>query len=93
MNFFKRKFYRNVERYLLASNEVLYFDITVSNNNEDSFETTFSVQIPEDVNFTKVEDSGDVKITCREISINYTIVCDIGNPLPAQKIVSRINAK
>ncbi|KAK9701179.1 Integrin alpha [Popillia japonica] len=78
----------NVERYLLASNEVLYFDITVSNNNEDSFETTFSVQIPEDVNFTKVEDSGDVKITCREISINYTIVCDIGNPLPAQKIVS-----
>ncbi|KAI4461764.1 integrin alpha [Holotrichia oblita] len=78
----------NVERYLLASNEVLYFDITVSNNNEDSFETTFSVQIPEDVNFTKVEDSGDVKITCREISSNYTIVCDIGNPLPAQKIVN-----
>ncbi|GJQ71792.1 putative integrin alpha [Trypoxylus dichotomus] len=78
----------NVERYLLASNEVLYFDITVSNDKEDSFETTFSIQIPEDVNFTKVEDSGDVKIACREISSNYTIVCDIGNPLPAQKIVN-----
>lgn len=48
------------------------------------------MQIPEDVNFTKVEDAGDVKITCREISNNYTIVCDIGNPLPAQKIVSII---
>lgn len=75
---------------MIASNaEELYFDITVSNKKEDSFETKFTIQLPEYVNYGGIDNTGDVKVGCIENKVNRTFVCNIGNPLPAQKIVSK----
>nr|XP_022917597.1 integrin alpha-PS2 isoform X1 [Onthophagus taurus] len=77
----------NFERYLLGSKEKLEFDVIVENAGEDSFETTFSIQIPEGVDFNKVVevDRNEVRVSCTA-GENNTINCDVGNPLPTKTI-------
>ncbi|KAK9889532.1 hypothetical protein WA026_006887 [Henosepilachna vigintioctopunctata] len=76
----------NVQQYLFGSKENLNFTITVNNNGEDSFGTTFALVYPDGIYFKKVDDKSQQHATCRN-SENRTINCDIGNPLPAGNIV------
>lgn len=72
---------------MLGSKEKLEFDVTVKNSGEDSFESTFDLQLPHGVDFIKViqNNKTEVRILCSS-SLNNTIHCDIGNPLPGKKI-------
>ncbi|XP_076250512.1 integrin subunit alpha inflated isoform X1 [Rhynchophorus ferrugineus] len=77
---------KNVEKYLLDSNTNLEFDVIVSNLGEDSFETTFEVTYPEGIYYRKYEPKNN-DVLC-SAGTNRTISCDIGNPLPANKIAN-----
>lgn len=81
--------FRNVTRYLLGSNEKLELLVLIENLGEDSFETTMKLQLPEGVDFNKIieVDTNEARISCSE-GRNNTVLCEIGNPLPASKIVS-----
>jgi len=76
---------------LLGSPEPLVIDVIISNMNEDAFEAAFYMVMPKDLDFKKVEAMGnktDIPITCTAPSDanNYTLKCDIGNPLPGQMV-------
>ncbi|RZC36150.1 integrin alpha-PS2 [Asbolus verrucosus] len=77
----------NVEQYMLDSKDNLELDITVLNTKEDAYDSTFEVHYPEGLNYInyviiKVETS----FSCTENG-NRTIRCEIGNPVPNNKIV------
>lgn len=69
-------------------------DVEVQNEGEDAFEAMFNMLMPPGANFTKIErlDSSktEIPITCSAPSAgnNHTLKCDIGNPLPRDKLVS-----
>lgn len=78
---------------MLGSKEPLSFDVLVKNHGEDAFEAGFYMTVPENLNYKKVSQIGvfrDVTITCTAPSIqtNNTLKCDIGNPLPAGKLIN-----
>lgn len=77
-----------MKKYLLGSKEKLEFEVVIKNEGEDSFESTFDLQLPSGVNFKKVIEleKTEVRVLCSSAP-NNTIRCDIGNPLPARKIV------
>ncbi|CAH1154080.1 unnamed protein product [Phaedon cochleariae] len=78
----------NVNKYLLGSNRNLEFDVIVSNFNEDAYETTFELKYPEGIFYKKIDtmpNSPGILCSSRE---NRTVVCDVGNPLPAGRIAS-----
>ncbi|XP_043072004.1 integrin alpha-PS2 [Drosophila grimshawi] len=75
-----------VEKYLFVSGEPLTIEVLIKNNNEDAFEAAFYMITPKDLQFTKLQQLGekiDMPITCSapDGSNNYTLKCDIGNPL------------
>lgn len=74
---------------MLDSNTNLEFDIIVSNLGEDSFETTLDLVYPEGIYYKKTEVKEDMQGILCSAGENRTISCDIGNPLPARKIVSK----
>ncbi|CAH1396137.1 unnamed protein product [Nezara viridula] len=83
----------NVQRYLLGSGERLNLNVLVQNEGEDAFEATFETSIPPGLNYVKIERIDDAE---REIAVqcsapsflnNNTLHCDIGNPLPKEKLV------
>ncbi|CAG9770067.1 unnamed protein product [Ceutorhynchus assimilis] len=77
---------KNVEKYLLDSNTNLEFDIIVSNFGEDAFETTLDLIYPDGIYYKKTEIKEDLHGILCSSGENRTISCDIGNPLPANKI-------
>lgn len=66
----------------------------MQNYEEDSFGTVFKMQIPPSVGYKKFEDlmpyRPDLSVQCfpAQKENNYTINCDIGNPLPSRELVS-----
>lgn len=82
--------FRSVSRYLLGSNENLELDVIVRNHGEDSFESTFDLHLPPGVDFIRITefDKSEIRVSC-SVDVNNTVKCDIGNPLPAHKIVSK----
>lgn len=85
--------YRNVKQFVLGSGNLI-FNVTVENKGEDSFGTVFKMRIPPGVHYSKFEDlsKGDLSsyMQCYspKFDNNYTINCDIGNPLPKNRNVS-----
>ncbi|XP_065213980.1 integrin alpha-PS2 isoform X2 [Planococcus citri] len=83
----------NVDQYVLGSGH-LYFNVSVINDGEDSFGSTFKLRIPQGVNYSRSElissTSSDIAIYCSVPNFmnNNTITCDIGNPLPRRKMVN-----
>ncbi|XP_055909602.1 integrin alpha-PS2 isoform X2 [Eupeodes corollae] len=82
-----------VNKYLLGSREPLQIEVLISNFGEDAFEAGFYMTMPEDLNFKKIQQIGDgrdIPITCAAPTqaSNYTLKCDIGNPLPAGKVAN-----
>lgn len=81
------------DKYILGGNESLTVDILVSNHGEDAFESTFFMTVPQGLDFKstkKLGESRDTSFICTAPSAitNYTLKCDIGNPLPAKKSVN-----
>ncbi|XP_025836181.1 integrin alpha-PS2 isoform X1 [Agrilus planipennis] len=76
----------NVQRYLLGSHEKLELYVIVQNDGEDSFESSFEIQLPAGVDYIKVVEyeKDKVRIFC-SLAPNNTVKCDIGNPLPAHR--------
>ncbi|KAL9878702.1 integrin subunit alpha inflated isoform 2-T8 [Glossina fuscipes fuscipes] len=84
---------RTVDKYLLGSGEPLSIEVLISNMNEDAFEAAFYMLMPKDLDFKKIEAIGnktDTPITCTapSESNNYTLKCDIGNPLQSKKVAN-----
>lgn len=84
---------RTDDRYLLGSKEPLTIDVSIANRGEDAFEAGFYMTVPPGLNLRKVEQSvanRDTLVTCTPptAATNNTLKCDIGNPLPAGKVVS-----
>lgn len=82
----------NVNRYLLGSGKRLEIDVIVKNEGEDSFESMFYMKMPPGINFFNTErlsGSLEIPIKCSPPSetTNNTMKCDIGNPLPKDKLV------
>lgn len=83
----------NMEQYLIGSKTKLQLDITVKNAGEDAFESMLYLFMPLDINYVNINKSKlDFPIICRGAQPEKTgmnvLICDIGNPLPANK---RIN--
>ncbi|XP_014088054.2 integrin alpha-PS2 isoform X1 [Bactrocera oleae] len=79
-----------VDKYLHGSHKPLIVEVTVTNRNEDAFESAFYMVMPKDLDFIKIEnlvEKGDTPITCSAPSEtnNYTLKCDLGNPLQEKK--------
>ncbi|XP_067641020.1 integrin alpha-PS2 isoform X2 [Eurosta solidaginis] len=79
-----------VDKYLHGSKKPLVVEVTITNRNEDAFEAAFYMEMPRDLDFIKIEnlvEKGDTPITCSAPSEtnNYTLKCDLGNPLQGQK--------
>ncbi|XP_030382273.1 integrin alpha-PS2 isoform X2 [Scaptodrosophila lebanonensis] len=84
---------KTVDKYLFGSPEPLTFDVLISNGNEDAFEAAFYMVMPRELDFKKLQqlgDKNDPPITCTAPSPanNYTLKCDIGNPLQGQKVAN-----
>ncbi|XP_055845069.1 integrin alpha-PS2 isoform X2 [Episyrphus balteatus] len=84
---------KTVNKYLLGSREPLQIEVLISNFGEDAFEAGFYMTMPENLDFKKIQQIGDARdapITCTAPSqfTNYTLKCDIGNPLPAGKVAN-----
>lgn len=82
---------RSVEKYLHESRQNLNFSVEVQNTGEDAFETMFYIHLPNGIHFKKAidTDSTQTRILCSPVPTNNTIYgCDIGNPLPAGRVVS-----
>ncbi|KAI8128031.1 Integrin alpha-PS2 [Lucilia cuprina] len=82
---------KTVDKYLLGSREPLSIEVLISNMNEDAFEAAFYMVMPKDLDFKKIQQIGDktdTPITCTAPSEvnNYTLKCDIGNPLQSKKV-------
>lgn len=85
--------YRSVNQYLIGSEKRLELDVVVENKDEDSFETTFVMVMPAGVNYINIERMDNAE---REILVqcsapspanNNTLRCDLGNPLPKNRLV------
>ncbi|KAJ3657596.1 hypothetical protein Zmor_009384 [Zophobas morio] len=77
----------SVQEYYLDSGKKFFLDITVSNSGEDAFETTLEVKYPDGFYYST---SSDVQVVSHVLCSSYennTIKCDIGNPVPFNKVV------
>ena len=80
--------FRSVERYLLGSENRLELEVLVENKGEDSFETMFTMTVPESINYVRIDqEHKDVLCSAPSRSNNNTLKCDLGNPLPQRRIV------
>lgn len=81
------------EKYILGGNESLNVEVLVSNYGEDAFEAIFYMNVPQGLDFKSTKrlgESRDTSYICTAPSplTNFTLKCDIGNPLPAGKSVN-----
>lgn len=84
-----------MNKYLFGSPEPLTLEVMIKNNYEDAFEAAFYMMTPPDLQFTKLQQLGekmDMPITCSapDGNNNFTIKCDIGNPLKGGNMVSNL---
>uniref|UniRef100_A0A146ME75 Integrin alpha-PS2 n=1 Tax=Lygus hesperus TaxID=30085 RepID=A0A146ME75_LYGHE len=83
----------SVDKYVLGSGKRLEIEVEVQNEGEDAFESTFELQVPSGLNYVKIErkdeSEREIPVQCSPPSFNnnYTLHCDIGNPLPREKLV------
>lgn len=80
----------------MGSGKRLEIDVIVKNEGEDSFESMFYMKMPPGINFFNTErlsGSLEIPIKCSPPSetTNNTMKCDIGNPLPKDKLVSSLH--
>jgi hypothetical protein len=86
-------FSRSVNRYLLGSGHRLELDVIVENKGEDSFETTFTMGMSLGINYINIErmDNAEreflVQCSAPSRTNNNTLRCDLGNPLPQNRLV------
>jgi hypothetical protein len=86
-------FYRSVNQYLLGSEQRLELDVIVENKGEDSFETTYTMVMPAGINYINIErmDNAEreflVQCSAPSRANNNTLRCDLGNPLPQNRLV------
>lgn len=85
----------NVDEYVVGSRKKLEMSITVKNRGEDSYETMFYMRMPYDVQYIRTNKSAhNPEIVCHgakpEITGANDLVCDIGNPLKANKRVDLV---
>jgi hypothetical protein len=86
-------FCRSVNQYLLGSEQRLELDVIVENKGEDSFETTYTMVMPAGVNYINIErmDNAEreflVQCSAPSRANNNTLRCDLGNPLPQNRLV------
>lgn len=83
---------QTADKYILGGNESLNVDVTVNNHGEDAFEACFYMKVPQGLDFKstkRIGDKSDSSFICTapNPSTNFTLKCDIGNPLPAGKSV------
>lgn len=78
------------EKYILGGNESLIVEVLVTNEGEDAFEAGFYMNLPSGLDYkgTRKISEGSYPCTAPTASTNYTLKCDIGNPLPAGKSVN-----
>lgn len=81
----------NVGKYLLGSGKRLELEVLVQNMGEDAFEATYNLQLPAGIDYIKIEriETLEIPVHCSapKQSNNHTLRCDIGNPLPQNKLV------
>ncbi|EFA09341.2 Integrin alpha-PS2-like Protein [Tribolium castaneum] len=78
----------SVQEYYLDSGENFYLNISVTNNGEDAFESTVEVKYPDGFFYISSQDIQVVSHVLCSASENFTIKCDIGNPVPSNKVVN-----
>ncbi|XP_046616678.1 integrin alpha-PS2 isoform X1 [Neodiprion virginianus] len=82
---------KSVEKYLLGSGNRFELDIVVQNTGEDAFEATYYLQLPKAIDYIKVEqiDKNEILVLCSAPNLknNNTLKCEIGNPMPSEKLV------
>ena len=83
----------NMDQYLIGSRTRLELDITVKNGGEDAFESMLYLFMPLGVNYVSLNRSkSDDAVICTGAQPEKTgmnvLICDIGNPLPANRRVS-----
>ncbi|KAK7864716.1 hypothetical protein R5R35_013608 [Gryllus longicercus] len=88
----KMKVEPSVEEYFLGSGEDFKLRVLVENKREDAFEATYSLKIPQGLNYkniARLDENKDVTIQCSPptTASNNTLLCDIGNPLSSKKHV------
>jgi hypothetical protein len=81
-----------MDQYLIGSRKRLELDVTVKNAGEDAFEAMFYLYMPMGINYVNINKSRlDTAIICTGAQPEKTglnvLMCDIGNPLPANKRV------
>lgn len=87
-SFFSVQFiFRSVQEYYLDSGENFYLNISVTNNAEDAFESTVEVKYPDGLFYITSQDIQVVSHVLCSATENFTIKCDIGNPVPSNKVV------
>lgn len=84
-----------MKRYLLGSGEKLFLEVLIQNEGEDAFEAVFDLTVPPGINYVNIErldTERDIPVQCSAPSFinNNTLRCDIGNPLPKDKLVNFI---
>ncbi|XP_064455388.1 integrin alpha-PS2-like [Ornithodoros turicata] len=82
----------NMDEYLIGSTGNVELNVSIHNRGEDAFEAMMYVDFPSDLNYVKVEKSKLDSITCggaqRSSLGGSVVVCDVENPLPANKKVN-----
>nr|CAD7462061.1 unnamed protein product [Timema tahoe] len=82
----------SVTHYLLGSGGEFEIDVLVENKGQDAFEAVYDLQLPPGmnyINFDRLDEERDVPVQCSAPTpqTNNTLKCDIGNPLPENKLV------
>lgn len=76
----------SVREFLMGSGERIELEVTVQNAYEDAFEATYNLMLPPGIDYIKIDriDKAEIPVQCSppKQSNNYTLKCDIGNPLP-----------
>ncbi|KAJ6225859.1 hypothetical protein RDWZM_004404 [Blomia tropicalis] len=85
----------NVDEYVVGSRKKLEMNVNVRNRGEDSYETMFYMRMPHDVQYIRVNKSAaHPELVCHgarpELTGTNDLVCDLGNPLKADKKVDFI---
>nr|CAD7462062.1 unnamed protein product [Timema tahoe] len=86
----------SVTHYLLGSGGEFEIDVLVENKGQDAFEAVYDLQLPPGmnyINFDRLDEERDVPVQCSAPTpqTNNTLKCDIGNPLPENKLVRNLH--
>jgi integrin alpha 8 len=81
------------DAYILGGLDPLVVDVNVTNEGEEAYEAIFYMNIPEGLDYKKTKKIGDSRETSHTCTVpsaltNYTLKCDLGNPLPNGRSVN-----